>query len=163
MNVDLKIDLVEGKIIQICEVTWNAKEKIKTLWNTFGIGPWAIYYLRPPDLTDHYYKGIKVEDSSFICASAKSGGIHYEVSQPEYGMGIYSELLETKGPGLHHVKLYYSDIEKAKQEFKKKNIFVLEEGKFRGDHFVFFDTEKEHGVVWEISNCADAKPDETYP
>lgn len=163
MDVDLKIDLSEGKIVQLCEVTWDAKEKIKTLWEVFGLGPWAIYYLAPPDLYDHYYKGNLIEDASFICASARSGDMHYEVSQPIKGPGIYNEFLETKGPGLHHVKLYYLDIEKAKLEFKNKNISVLEEGKFRGDQWVFFDTEKEHGVVWEISNCADAEPDETYP
>jgi len=164
MKIDLKIPLEEGGLAQVCEVTWDAEAKIKTLWETFGIGPWAVYYLQPPDLYDHYYRGVKVEDSAFICAIAKSGNFHYEISQPIHGIGLHREFLETRGPGLHHVKIYYEDTEKAKALYKSKGLYVLEEGKFRDDHWVFFDTEKEHGVIWEISNCADVgKPTKVYP
>jgi len=164
MKIDLSIPLEEGKIIQVCEVTWDAQAKIEKLWKSFGIGPWAVYYLTPPDLYDHYYRGVKVENAGFLCASAKSGGIHYEISQPLFGLEVRREFLEKKGPGLHHVKIYYKDIEKAKAFYKSSGIYVLEEGKFRDDHWVFFDTEREHNVIWEISNFGDGgEPARIYP
>lgn len=164
MNIDLKFPLNEGELAQVCEVTWDVQAKMEALWKNFGIGPWAVYYLQPPDLRDHYYRGVKVTDAGFICAVAKSGNFQYEISQPLYGLEVRREFLQTKGPGLHHVKIYYKDIEKQKAIFKKKGIYVLEEGKFKADHWVFFDTEREHGVIWEISNMADCgDPTRIYP
>jgi len=164
MVEEIDIILKEGSMVQFCEVTWDIEAKVKKLTENFNIHPWSFYNLFPPDLHDHYYKGTKVEDAGFIVALASVGSIQYELVQPLWGVSSHRDFLEKHGEGFHHIKLYYKDIEKAKAVFKKKGIFVLEEGFFRDDHWVYFDTEKEHGIFWEIGNCPDVgEPAKVYP
>ena len=165
MLKDLDVKWEEGKINQICEVVWNLEKRVEEYWEKFGFGPWYFWDFYPPDLHSYYYKGVKVEDAAFRLCLAQIGPIQYELTQPLYGMGIHREFLEERGEGVHHIKIYYEDIPKAKEMFKKKGIFVLQEGRYKEDDWhVFLDTEKEYGIIWEIGNCmAIGPPDKAYP
>ena len=156
--------LEEGKINQICEVVWNLEKTVERYWNNMGFGPWYFWDQYPPDFHDYYYKGVKVE-AGFRVALAQIGPIQYELTQPLYGMSIHRDFLEARGEGIHHVKIYYEDIPKAKEIFAKKGIYVLQEGKCGPeDWHVFLDTEKEFSIIWEIGNCKDVgEPLKKYP
>lgn len=164
MIEDLDVKWQEGKINQICEVTWNLEKTAERYWKNFGFGPWYFWDMCPPNLHDYYYKGVKVE-AAFRIALAQIGPIQYELTQPLYGMGIHREFLEKRGEGVHHLKVFVDDVPKAKEEFKKKGIFVIQEGRYGPeDWHVFLDTEKEFGTLWEIGNCRDIGPcDKKYP
>jgi len=164
MIEDLNVKWQEGKINQICEVTWNLEKTAERYWKNFGFGPWYFWDFLPPKLHSYYYRGAKVE-GAFRLALAQVGPIQYELTQPLYGLGIHREFLEKRGEGVHHLKMYFSDIPKAKEMFAKKGIYVLQEARYlEEDWHVFLDTEKEFGVIWEIGNCRDIGPcDKQYP
>ena len=62
------------------------------------------------------------------------------------------------------MKIYYKDVPKALKEFKKKGIYVLQEGKYKDDWHLFMDTERIYGTLWEIGTCKDiGAPDKKYP
>ena len=161
---DLDVKWQEAKINQICEVSWNLEKTIERYWNNFGFGPWYIWEFFPPELHSCYYKGVKVE-AAFRLALAQIGPIQYEITQPIYGLGIHRDWLETRGEGVHHLKMYFPDIPKAKEMFAKKGIYVLQEGRYKEeDWHVFLDTQKEFGVIWEIGNCKDiGAPHKIFP
>jgi hypothetical protein len=161
---ELNVKWEEGKICQIADVVWDLEKAVEKFWKTMGFGPWYFWDFEPPDLRDVYYRGIKVESSAFRIALAQIGPLQYEIMQPMYGIGIHREFLEKKGEGLHHIKIYYKDIPKALEEFKKKGIYPLQSGKFDEDWHVYLDTEKEYGIIWEIGNQGRIrKPYKRYP
>jgi methylmalonyl-CoA/ethylmalonyl-CoA epimerase len=164
MIEDLCVQWQEGKINQICEVSWDLDKTIERYWNYFGFGPWYIWDFLPPDLHSYYYKGARVE-AGFRIALAQIGPIQYEITQPLFGLGIHRDFLEKKGEGVHHLKMYFEDIPKTKEMFAKMGIYVLQEARYKEeDWHVFFDTEKQFGVIWEIGNCKDiGDPWRVYP
>ncbi len=164
MIEDLDVKWEEGKINQICEVVYNIEKTVERYWSHMGFGPWYFWDMYPPDLHDYYYKGVKVE-AAFRIALAQIGPIQYELTQPLYGMGIHREFLETRGEGVHHIKIYYDDMAKAIEMFAKKGIYVLQEGRYGPDDWhALMDTEKEFGTLWEIGNCKSiGDPDKKYP
>ena len=163
MIEDLNVTYQEGKICQICEVVFNLEETVEKYYNTLGFGSWYFWDFIPPNLYDYYYKGVKV-NAGFRIAVAQVGPIQYELTQPLFGMSIHRDFLDKNGEGIHHVKIYYKDIEKALKEFAKKNIYVLQEGKYKSDWHVYLDTQKEFGIIWELGNCMDiGNPDKKFP
>jgi 4-hydroxyphenylpyruvate dioxygenase-like putative hemolysin len=84
--------------------------------------------------------------------------------QPLTGRSVYDEFLEKKGEGLHHIKLYYEDCQKALEEFKKKGVEVIQSGKFDEDEFYYLDTEASLGTIYEIGNNGKIRePERRYP
>lgn len=164
MLKELCVKWEEGKINQICAVVWNLEKTIEKYWNNMGFGPWYIWEMYPPDLHDYYYRGVEGK-AAFRVALAQIGPIQYEILQPLYGMEVDREHLKNKGEGISHIKIYYEDIPKAKEMFASKGINVLQEGRNGPeDWFVYLDTEKEFGIIWEIGNCKDiGEPLKKYP
>lgn len=156
---ELDVKWENGKICQVCFVVESLERAAEYYWKDFGFGPWYFWDFEPPDLRDFYYKGIKVENSAFRIALAQIGPIQYELIEPMYGIGIQREFLEKNGgDGFHHIKIYYEDIPKAKEMFKKKGIYPLQEAKYDGDWHVYMDTVKEHDIIWEIGNQGEIRP-----
>ncbi len=142
----------EGKICQVAEVVEDLEQAAERMWKGMGFGPWYFWDFEPPDLHDVYYHGIKVEQAAFRIALAQVGPIQYELIQPLYGAGIHRDFLDSHGPGVHHIKLYYPDVPKALEEFAGKGIYPLQQGKYDEDWHVYLDTEEKHGIIWEIGN-----------
>lgn len=161
---ELEVEWQEGKICQIAEVVYNLEETVERYWKTMGFGPWYFWDFETPELRDVYYRGVKVENCGFRIALAQIGPIQYEIMQPLYGIGIHREFLEKHGEGVHHLKIYYKDIPKAIEEFKKKGIYPLQQGKFDDDWHVYLDTEDKYGIIWEIGNQGRIRePVKKYP
>jgi methylmalonyl-CoA/ethylmalonyl-CoA epimerase len=154
----------DGKIYQVCEVVRDLESTAERYWKTMGFGPWYFWDFIPPKLYDYYYKGVKVE-AGFRIAVAQIGQMEYELTQPLFGLGIHRDFLDQRGEGIHHVKIFYKDIQKAIDDYRKKGIYVLQEGKFAGNWHVFLDTEKKFNTIWEIGNFDGnvGKPDKVYP
>ena len=148
----------EGKICQIASVVSNLEEAVERYWKDYGYGPWYFWDFEPPDLHDVYYRGMKVEDSGFRIALAQIGPMQYELMQPLYGIGIHREFLDKHGEGIHHIKIYHKDIAKAIEDYKKKGIYPLQQGKYDDDWHVYLDTERQYGMIWELGNQGHIRP-----
>lgn len=153
----------EGDIIQLAHVVYNIDKTMKYYWENYGWGPWDVYVLASPLLRDSMFRG-QSSDHTYLAAVTWRGNCQFELIQPVTGRSIYDEYLERKGEGLHHLKLYYPDCQKALKQFKEKGIEVIQSGKIDKDEFYYLDTEDSLGYVIEIGNNGEIRePERRYP
>jgi glyoxalase/bleomycin resistance protein/dioxygenase superfamily protein len=104
--------------------------------------------------------GGKPIDHQFLIALAWNETTQLELIQPVRGTNIYTEFLDRHGDGLHHVKEWVDDCQKALDEFKSRGIEVIQSGKYDGDEHDYLDTEAVFGFVYEIGNNGKIRPPE---
>jgi methylmalonyl-CoA/ethylmalonyl-CoA epimerase len=153
----------EGDIIQIAHVVRDIDAAMKHYWETFGIGPWDVYTFAPPAVRDSMVRG-KPSNHAYLLAVTWKNEVQLELMQPLSGRSIYDECLESKGEGLHHLKLYFPDCAAALAKFRNRGIDVIQSGKIDADEFYYLDTEKALGYVIEVGNNGKIrKPERRYP
>jgi hypothetical protein len=153
----------EGHIMQVAYVVRDLDASVKRHWDVFGIGPWDIYLFNASKVRDYVYRGKPATHEALIAVTWHEG-IQLEVIQPVSGRCIYDEFLETKGEGLHHIKLYYADTAKAAADYTRRGYPVTQSGWFDDDVHYYLDTEKDFGYVIELGNAGRIRPAERrYP
>jgi 4-hydroxyphenylpyruvate dioxygenase-like putative hemolysin len=153
----------DGDVIQVAHVVKDIDAAMKHFWEIFKIGRWDVYTFAPPVLRESMVRG-EPSDHTYKLAVAWIGDVQLELMQPLTGHSLYDEFLEKKGEGLHHVKLYYSDCQKALREFEEKGIKVIQSGKFDEDEFYYLDTVDAVGVIYEIGNNGKIRePERRFP
>jgi methylmalonyl-CoA/ethylmalonyl-CoA epimerase len=141
----------QRRIMQIGYVVRDLEKSAIEYSRRLGIGPWEVYTTSPPDLRDAVYRG-KPIDHKFLIALAWNQTTQLELIQPVRGTNIYTEFLDRHGDGLHHVKEWVDDCQKALEEFKSRGAEVLQSGKYDEDEHYYLDTESVFGFVYEIGN-----------
>lgn len=136
-------------------------------WKILGIGPWGVWTMTESALKDFTIRGRQITDPfEYKVAVAMLGNIQFELIEPGNAPGTYREFLKRKGEGFHHIKEYIKkeDLPEVLDNYHKKGIEVLQSGKFDEDTFYVLDTEPTLGIIYEISNCGNARPYERiYP
>jgi hypothetical protein len=89
-------------IDQVCTVTNNFEETITGLTEKLGIGPFKCWTLQPPSLLDRTYRGEAAEWTMRL-GVALVGRMQWEVIQPLAGPSVFTEQLQQRGAGLHHI------------------------------------------------------------
>jgi hypothetical protein len=153
----------DGQVIQVAYVTRDIDRAMKHHWEVLGVGPWAVYQFEAPKVRDYIYRG-KPATHSCLIAVAWRDAVQLELMQPLTGRSIYDEHLETKGEGMHHIKLYYADCAKAVADFAARGYPVIQSGRFDEDEHYYLDTERDFGYVIELGNAGKIRPAERrYP
>jgi methylmalonyl-CoA/ethylmalonyl-CoA epimerase len=153
----------EGDIIQIAHVVRDMDAAMRYYWDTFRIGPWDVYTFAPPAVRDSMVRG-KPSSHAYLLAVTWKNEMQLELMQPLTGRSIYDECLETRGEGLHHMKLYYPDCRAALERFAEQGIRVIQSGRIDADEFYYLDTEKALGYVIEVGNNGKIRePERRYP
>jgi 4-hydroxyphenylpyruvate dioxygenase-like putative hemolysin len=140
--------LILKEINQVCVVVENLEKSMEYYWSTFGIGPFTIYTYEPPFVTDMMIRG-KPTDYRMRIAFAKMEAIQLELIQP-LGESIYTEFLNEKGEGIHHIGCYVDHLDEAVALLKQQGIGVLQSGNRPGGGYAYMDTEKTLGAIWEL-------------
>jgi methylmalonyl-CoA/ethylmalonyl-CoA epimerase len=154
----------EGSVIQVAYVVRDIEAAMKRHWDVCGVGPWSVYEFNPQKVRDYTYRGKPATHSCLIAVTPLGEGAQAELMQPLTGRSIYDEHLETKGEGLHHVKLFHADCAAAVERYKKAGYPVIQSGWFDNDVHYYFDTEKDFGYIVEIGNCGKIRDAERrYP
>jgi hypothetical protein len=152
-------------IEQVCIVVTDINKMMERYWTIFGVGPWSIYTLAPPELTDTTVKG-EAKTYSMKLAVAKIGSMMLELIQPLEGESVYPEFLAKKGEGIHHIASYQvKDLDEAVTLLGEMGIGVLQSGRWRGATFVYMNSETVLGTVIELVKRAGPfpAPEATYP
>ena len=155
-NADLKSYNSKRKIVQLGFVTNDYKKTIAYLYERLLIGPWVIMEHKSGVTKIKELHGKPVnEPFRFYCASAMLGDMEFEVIQPDYGPNPYSEFLETRGPGIHHIKEKIDDdiFKERCDTLLSKGTKVAFNGEFFEDLFVYLDTMDEISSMYELGNC----------
>jgi methylmalonyl-CoA/ethylmalonyl-CoA epimerase len=129
-------DIKNRRIMQIGYVVRDVERSIEDHSKHLGIGPWDLYTFCAPDLRDAVYRGRPI-DHKFIVAILWNGTTQLELIQPVTGTNIYTEFLDRRGDGLHHVKEWVDDCQKELQEYRSRGIDVLQSGKFDEDEHYY--------------------------
>ena len=139
--------IVLPPVSQVGIVVRDIEKTAAFYYSTFGIGPFAIV----PEVK---FEGVILRGSptnaKIKVAFAQSGPLQIELIQPLEGENIYTEFLDTKGEGLHHLGFQVDDFDSMLAEFKSKGIepvFWLNLGWMA---FAYLNTETIGGVMFEL-------------
>lgn len=81
-------------------------------------------------------------------AVALAGLLSIELIQPVAGTTLYSQHLESRGPGLHHMGVYVDDLAKAKKSLTRQRYELILEGQINGlGKFAYFDVPEMHCIL----------------
>ena len=129
-------------------VVKDVDETVEFLSSILGLGPWQIFE------TVEYYKGEMKMDELGVgapfrlkLAFARLGTIVVELLQPLEGMSVYSQFLETKGEGVHHIAFDVSDFDAMASKLEEHGCRMVAGGFAKGNRWAFFDTKR--GIIVE--------------
>lgn len=138
--------------IQLGVVVANLEQSMEILTSVFGIGPFRVVNCPPPERANQQtYYG---EPAHFHTrqAFADLGSIELELIQPIDGKSIWSDFLEEKGPGLHHLRFNVPDHKALTAYLATQKLGPTQEGAGirEGSYWVNYDTEKAVGFIIEV-------------
>lgn len=154
----------DGDIIQIAHLVEDLDAAMQHYWEAFAMGPWDVYTYGPHNVNNSIYRGEPAKHIYKI-AVCWINGVQMELMQPVSGYSIYDEYIEKHGYGLHHLKLYFADCEKALETYQARGYQVVQSGNIGDDVFYYLDTEERfQGAVIEIGNAGSIpEPERRYP
>jgi methylmalonyl-CoA/ethylmalonyl-CoA epimerase len=141
-----------ASIGQVALVVRDIEATMRAYWEMLRVGPWDIWTYDPSFVKDMTYRGRPAEYSMLV-ALARVAATTVELIQPLRGPSIYTEHLERKGEGLHHVAVIVPSLDAAVADARARGLTVLQSGRGYGVHgdggFAYFDTEEQLGLLVE--------------
>ena len=134
------------RIFQVCAVVGDAENTARRL-TSLGLGP----FTRLPydhKFTQTQYRGKTIEGGAIILAS-DVGGVEFELIQPLGGPSAWTEFLEKKGEGLHHLSFLAADIDKEEENLARQGVNVIQKGRHGNGGYSYFETDTIGGVIFE--------------
>ncbi len=140
------------RAIQVGVVVDDIHRTMQQLTELFGIGPFRVVNCPPPERKDQQFYYGELDRFRTIQAFADLGSIELELIQPLEGRTIWSDFLEKRGPGIHHIRFNVPDHERLSTYLLGAGIGRTQEGAGirEGSYWVNYDTEKLLGFVIEI-------------
>ncbi len=138
--------------VQVGVVVRDLDATMRGLSEVFGIGPFRVVHCPPPERQNQQYlRGSPVRFHTRQ-AFADLGGFELELIQPIEGTTIWSEFLEARGPGIHHIRFNTPDLEEVVAALAARGIGKTQEGAGirDGTYWANFDTEALLGFIIEI-------------
>ena len=133
-------------IDQVCIVVKDIEKSISQLSSLFNIGPWRRMVMDAPDSILHG----KQTPLKAQLAFANIGPVELELIEPGEGESNYTDFLNAKGEGVHHLRVIVSDMENDMAKFKENGIEPLQHGENPNVKFAYMDTEGVAGVIIEL-------------
>jgi 4-hydroxyphenylpyruvate dioxygenase-like putative hemolysin len=69
----------------------------------------------------------------------------FELIQPLKGKSVYSDFLEEKGEGFHHLAFIVQDLDKEVADMKNRGFKVIQTGARPKSRWAYFDTDRISG------------------
>ena len=115
--------------------------------STYGVGPFQV--VDEVDMEGVILRGTPISTKIKV-AFAKSGEIELEFIEPLEGDNLYTEFLEAKGDGIHHLGFVVDDMEAWKKEFSAKGFEPIFHRDMVVMEFAYFDTSMFGGLMLEL-------------
>jgi methylmalonyl-CoA/ethylmalonyl-CoA epimerase len=146
------------EIEQVSVLAWDLQKSMESLWNTFGIGPWAVYVFEPSALTEMTYRG-REGRFGMQTARAKWGITEIELIQPLEGENIYTDFLKEHGETVHHLGWFkVENMAETIEQMEKLGFPCLMSGRTYRARFAYFDTTKVLGTILESVSIDPSVP-----
>jgi hypothetical protein len=145
--------------VQVCVVVRDLDASVRTYFDDYGIGPWAIYAFNPQTVENLQQDGDPV-DTAWRLAIAQAGPMTWELIQPLDDRSTYARFLAEHGEGVHHVAV---GVESFDDAVSARGVQLS--GTYEGVSFAYLDTAADLGVTLEIFDRIPEgqPPEETYP
>jgi extradiol dioxygenase family protein len=134
-------------VYQLGYVVRDIEKACRYYESVFGTGPFS-------DVIDVNMDGAllrgKPVETTIKVAFVQSGDVQIELIEPVVGKNLYTEFLETRGEGIHHLAYKVDDIEAIKAVYTEKvgePIFSRDMGIME---FAYFDTSEVGGLMIEF-------------
>jgi len=134
-------------ITQVDLVVKDVQKTAENYWNILGIGPWDIYALHTPMLSEVTYHG-KPTQFSMKLGVATVGTVQLELIEPLSGDSLYSDFLAEYGEGPHHLQFTTDNIDEITQIMAKDGFPPLMSGRIGDGAFAFYDTVDALKTIW---------------
>ena len=134
-------------------------EKAIAHFDSLEVGPFPAF-LGGPGMTfsGKTVRGKPVEyDMDLRLAKSQLGGIGFELIQPLKGETVYTEFLEKKGEGLHHLAYTVEDFDAEVAEMQKRGFKIVQTGAMPNSRWAYFDTDKVGGMLIELCEAPKKK------
>lgn len=127
-------------------------EKAIKYFETLDVGPFPAFLGGPGmKFAGKTVRGKQVDyDMDLRLATSQLGGIGFELIQPLKGDTVYTEFLEKKGEGLHHLAFGVEDFDVEVEDMKKRGFKVVQTGAMGPSRWAYFDTDKLGGMLIEL-------------
>jgi len=115
---------------------------------TYGIGPFQV--LDTVDMEGAILRGKRISTKIKV-AFAKSDKVELELIQPLEGKNLYTEFLQSKGDGIHHLAFVVEeDMDAWKRQFAAKGFEPVFHHDMVVMEFAYFDTSMFGGLMLEL-------------
>jgi methylmalonyl-CoA/ethylmalonyl-CoA epimerase len=143
------------KLLQVGIVVKDLDKTLQYMKECFGIVPFQSGVWPPENRNDmrRYYYG-KPSDFTAKIAFVDMGNIELEIIQPLSGCNIYSDFIEKRGEGLHHIRFNVPDSDEFEKHMLKNGIKASQwgTGLRPGTQWMYFDSEDALGFIVESIN-----------
>ena len=154
------------KVREITQVNLVVKDLQKTAqnyWNILGIGPWDIYNLRAPVISEVLYHG-KSTQFSMKLGVAMVGGVRLGLIEPISGDSLYSDFLAEYGEGPHNLHFPTDNVDEITQIMSQEGFPPLMSGRIGDGAFAYYDTADVLKTIWGAFRPPKGiVPDYRYP
>ncbi|MDD4189175.1 MAG: VOC family protein [Eubacteriales bacterium] len=151
-----------SSISQIGVVVRDMGRFAKNMEALIGAKPLNIIEFPNASMKNHerYYYG---NEADFIALLGffKIGNLEIEAIQPLSGKNIWTDFLDEKGEGIHHIRFSVDNLKKTEKHLKKMGIEKAQNGystrNIDGLQWAYYDTRKELGFFIEVFNEYESK------
>lgn len=140
-------DLKLPPVYQLGYVVRDIEKACAFYESTYGVGPFTV--LPEVDMDGVILRG-KPVDTAIKVALAKSDKIEVEFIQPVRGRNVYTEFLDAKGDGIHHLGFVVDDMSAWKAQFAAQGFEPVFHRDMGVMEFAYFDTSMVGGLMLEL-------------
>lgn len=144
----------EGSIMELCHVTRDMDQAIDHWTGLFGAGPFYVFDV--PAMPGQTHRG-QPSAIDLRIAFGFSGGLLIELVEPlGEAPSVFTEMLDAKGEGYHHVMLR-CDFDAGRKRLEARGYQAAFEGRMPGgERFALFDTTAGNGGFVELMDLTEA-------
>ena len=149
-------EILGRKPDQIGILVPTLEEGAKEWGNLCGVDEWKVFTFSPETLTRLTFRG---EEAQYAMRLALYGsGPQIEIIEPLAGPSLYSEWIERRGYGMHHVGYYVDSLTDGIEAMRAHGHEPIQTGEgFGADgtgRYAYFEPEGELGLVIELIEAA---------
>ena len=116
---------------------------------------WGPFEISEHTYTELIYRGRPGNFRYRIALGQMGPSLQLELIESLEGESIYSEFLQTRGEGLHHLGFLIGEVDKRIAAMKQMGVEVLQKGSRPGRLFAYMDTEPLFGIIIEFRERTD--------
>ena len=145
-----KTDKFGGNVItQIGLVVSDIEKSVKAYADLLGVDVPSVMITDTVEKSHANYRGKPTEGRAKL-AFFQLDNITIELIEPIGGPSTWSEILETKGEGIHHIAFQVKGMDENIALLENKGGKLVQRGDFTGGSYAYVDLTQQLGIILEL-------------